>query len=91
MIAKIAAAKADLQVAVPLVNALTSGSKTISGTAAYESRIIVTVNGTSYETTADDVTGEWSVDVSSLKSGSSVKITSVLDSYKSNTVTKTIG
>lgn len=91
MIAKIAAAKADLQVAVPVVNALTSGSKTISGTAAYESKIIVTVNGTSYETTADDVTGEWSVDVSSLKSGSSVKITSVLDSYKSNTVTKTIG
>ena len=84
MLANEMAAMTNLQVAAPVVNKVVSGATTITGTAAYGSNITVTVNGTTYTTVADDVTGEWSVKVNSMPFGSQVLVESALGCYLSN-------
>ncbi len=90
LLAQMQTALANLQVAAPVINTVKAGATTITGTAAYESTVTVTVNGTTYTTVADDITGEWSVDVSAVKSNATIKATATLSTYKTNTTTLTV-
>ena len=78
------AAIANLQVAAPVIHSVSAGAATISGTAAFDSTVVVTVNGTAYTTVADDVTGEWSVDVASVAKNAAVTAAVTLGAYKTN-------
>ena len=90
LLAKEKAAIASLQLAKPVVNTIRSGATTISGTAAYGSTVTVTVNDKTYTAVADDITGTWSVSVSSVRTGNTVKVACTLDAYLSNNITLTV-
>ncbi|MBD5135454.1 MAG: starch-binding protein [Lachnospiraceae bacterium] len=72
----IVAAKNDLVLVAPTATAAAIGSKVVSGVAPCESIVKVTVNGTSYTATADEVTGVWSIVAGSDLSSSSIIETS---------------
>lgn len=50
------------------------GKTTVAGITASGAKVTVTVDGNTYTTTADDVTGAFSVTVSALKSSSTIKV-----------------
>ena len=68
----IVAAKKALVLAAPKVTTASSGSKVVKGTAACEATVTVTVGGTKYTATADEVTGVWTVNANSNLTTSSV-------------------
>ena len=47
-------------------------------------------NDKTYTAVADDVTGTWSVSVSSVRTGNTVKVACTLDAYLSNNITLTV-
>ena len=89
LLADMTAAMSYLQVSAPVINSVSAGATTISGTAAYESSIVVTVNGTAYTASADDITGEWSVKVPAITKNATIKATAALGTYKSNSTSVT--
>lgn len=80
----------ELQVAKPVVNTITAGSTVISGTAAYGSTVTVSVDNKTYVAIADDVTGEWSVAVNSVKTGSCIMAVCEMEGYISNSASLTV-
>jgi hypothetical protein len=67
-------AKVALKLAQPKLTYAVNGKNTISGIAVADAEITVTVNGKSYKTTSDDVTGAFSVTATTLSSTMTVKI-----------------
>ena len=63
-------AKSALQLNIPTISNAVKGKSTVSGTAAPDSKVTVTVNGTIYTAQADDVTGEFTVKTATLNASS---------------------
>ncbi len=74
MIEQLQTAKAGLKLVQPRLTYAVSGKTTIKGIAVADADVTVTVNGTNYKTKSDDVTGAFSVNVSSISSSSVIKI-----------------
>jgi alpha-amylase len=78
MVLAIQAAQANLVVAAPTVSGVETGSTLIYGTAAYASKVTVTVGSYVYTTVANDITGEFYVIVNALASTDTVTIVCTL-------------
>ena len=63
-------AKSALQLNIPTIGNAVKGKSTVSGTAAPDSKVTVTVNGIIYTVQADDVTGEFTVKTATLNASS---------------------
>lgn len=67
-------AKASLVIANPVLSYAVKGKSTIKGVAVQAADITVSVNGKTYTTTSDEITGEFSVETTSLTSSSVIKV-----------------
>ena len=65
-------AKAQLKLNVPTIGNAVKGKNTVSGVAAPDSKVTVTVNGKAYTAQADDVTGAFTVTTATLNSSSAL-------------------
>ncbi len=87
----IVAAKKALVLAAPKVTSASSGSKIVKGSAPCESEVKVVIDGKTYTTVADEITGEWKVTASSnLASTSVVKMTATRKSISSQTASYSV-
>ncbi|MCH5297241.1 MAG: starch-binding protein [Ruminococcus sp.] len=67
-------AKASLVLANPSLSYAVKGNSTIKGVAVQDADITVTVNGKTYTTHSDEITGEFTVNATALTSSSVIKI-----------------
>ncbi len=67
-------AKAALVLANPALSYAVKGSSTICGVTVQDADVTVTVNGNSYKTNSDDITGEFTVTATALTASSVIKI-----------------
>ena len=91
MIKEVEAVKSELVLSSPVVTSMPVGGSKIEGTAACEAEITVTVDGKTYTAVADDITGVWSVSVSSLSSSSTAEIFAQNSVAKSATISVKAG
>ena len=84
---KIVAAKKALVLAAPSITSATAGNKVITGKAAYGADVTVTLNSKTYTAQASEITGVWSVIVSSLSSTDIIYVTASRDGLSSEKLT----
>ena len=85
------AAKAALVLANPVIKSADTSTNTITGTAACNSTVTAILGSESYNTTADDVTGEFSITFKSLVDGNNVAFFVTRDSLASAEYDYTVG
>ncbi len=73
-IIQLQAAKAALVLSRPNLSYAVVGKSRISGIAVQNADVTVVVNGKTYKTTSDEITGEFTVDATSLTSSSAIKV-----------------
>lgn len=80
-------AKAALKIAQPKLTYAIVGQSSITGITAPDAAVTVSVNGTNYKTTSNDVSGAFTVNCSALTSASSIKIDVTRNGLASDTYT----
>lgn len=83
-------AKAGLKIAKPSITTMAAGGRTIAGKTAAGAEVVVTVNSTTYKTTADDITGAYSVSVSALNGTDAVTVTATKNGIASEKTSTTV-
>lgn len=89
-ISALTTAKAALKIKAPSITTMAAGGTVIKGKTAAGADVSVKVGSTSYKATADDITGVYSVSVSTLKSTDNVTITATKNSITSETTSRTV-
>ncbi|MCQ2514772.1 MAG: alpha-amylase family glycosyl hydrolase [Ruminococcus sp.] len=84
-ITKLQQAKANLVLAQPALAYAVTGNTSIAGFAVPDSKVVVTVDGATYNTKSDDVTGQFTVTGNALKSSSTIKVNVSRNSLSSDT------
>ena len=83
-IEQLKSAKAALKLNTPALTYAVKGNSEIKGVTAPEAEVTVTVNGNTYNATADDITGEFSVTATSLTSSSVINVSASRDGISSD-------
>lgn len=91
MLTEVESLKSKLVLAAPVVTSMPVGGREIKGSAACGAEVTVSVDGKTYTAVADDITGVWSVSVSSLTSNSVATISSANSVAKSSPISVKAG
>lgn len=89
-LANLNTAKAALKLTAPSITTLATGGTVIAGKTAPGASVVVTVGSTTYKAKADDLTGAYSVSVSTLKSTDKVTVVATKNDVTSETTSRTV-